>query len=229
MKEEKKLRPPYATSGPADETINLLRRVTPKKIDSKFVVDNNLSTASNAFRILDLLRWLGISDEEGNLNDEAVQKLKLVGEERDKFLADLIRKAYKDIFDRVDLKSARKEDIINFFLSNYGLGSAPAKYAAALFLHFCEKYGIPMSDELKKKTHLLSLTQKEKTIKRVKIPRAKVLDEQTPEAKEGAVIISVKGKISTNLEAKTKTELDNILKIQLPKIFDALKMFLPEE
>lgn len=230
MEEEKKLRPPYASSGQADQTIELLRRITPKKIDSKFVVDNKIATATNAFRIVDFVKWLGICDYEGNVNTEIINKLKLVGEERNKYLAELIKSSYSDIFKNVDLNIAKKDDIINFFISNYRFSYAPAKSAAALFLHLCEKYGIDISEDLKKKTHLSTLKQGER---KRRINKSEKVEKQLgikEEIHRGDVaIINVRGKISANLEAKTQEQLEDILKNQLPKIFEALKLFLPKE
>ncbi len=233
IEEEKELRPPYASSGQVDQTIDLLRRTTPKKIDSQFVIDNKIATATNAFRIVEFLKWLGICNQDGTINEEVIKKLKFVGEEGDKYLMELIKKSYSTLFKRVDLTVARKDDIINFFISNYGFGYSLAKPAANLFLHLCEKYGTtPLSEELRKKTHLSTLKHGEVKRKIAQLGKSEVRESKKirEESYKGDVaVITVRGKISANLEARTKEQLKDILENQLPKIFDALNLFLPDE
>ncbi len=38
---EKKLRPSYASSGQAEEALNIFRRLNPREIDHNFVISNN--------------------------------------------------------------------------------------------------------------------------------------------------------------------------------------------
>ncbi|MFH1431380.1 MAG: hypothetical protein ABIG37_02840, partial [Nanoarchaeota archaeon] len=80
--QETKLKLPYASSGQVDLALDIFRRISPKKINSKFVVDNNLTTATNAFKIIDFLKWLGIINNLGDVNEEVARKLKLIGDER---------------------------------------------------------------------------------------------------------------------------------------------------
>jgi len=222
MPNEMKLRPPYAGPLQADGLIDLLRRISPKKIDAKFIVDNNLATSSNAFRVLDLVKWFGISNLNGEINEEIVSKLKLVGKERDSFIQELIKNSYKDLFESVDVKEAKKEDVINYFISQ-GLGSAPSKAASSLFSHLCQKYEIEISKELEKKEYQKNQKKsKERKIKKV----LKEKNNKVITAKEG---ILIKSKVSMVLDPKTKEEADEILKIKLPKIFEVLKLDLPSQ
>src|SRR3989338_1598586 len=101
MEEKTKSKPPYPSTGQADEILDIFRRVSPKKIDA-----------------------------ENNVKEEIASKLRLVGDERDKFIAELIKSAYKEILDGVNLQQARREDLINFFIHNYNYGVAPAKSAS---------------------------------------------------------------------------------------------------
>jgi len=162
MEQEKQLRPPYATSGVADKVLDLFVRMSPKKIDIKFIVENNIATPSNAFRAIDLLRWLGIIDKTGNVKEDLAKKLRLVGDEKNQFLADLIKSSYRELIERVDLSKAKKDDVINFFVHNYNTGNSQAIYSAALFLHLCHKFKIPVSDDLKKKTHTSGVETKKR-------------------------------------------------------------------
>ena len=88
--DKKQLRPPYASSGQADAILDLFKRISPKKIDSKFVTENSIATSTNAFTVADTVKWLGITDEDGNVIENTASKIKLVGQERDKFINNLI-------------------------------------------------------------------------------------------------------------------------------------------
>jgi len=139
-------------------------------------------------------------------------------------LIDLIKKAYSDLFEGIDLTIARKEDIINFFISHYKLNNGIAKSAAALFLHLCEKYGIEISDELKKKTHLSSLTQgsrkkekKQKEEKRIIIETPAVRDDN-----EISIIVKAKG-VNYPFYAKNKEEFEDIVKRKLPLAIEGVR------
>mgnify|MGYP001559938307 FL=1 len=131
----------------------MFRRIVPKKIDTKFIVENNIATQNNAFTATDLVKWLGITDNDGNVKEEVMSKLRLVGEEREKYIRGLVESSYKDLFSKVHVSEAKKDDVVNYFVHNHKFGTAQAKYAAALFLHLCHKYNIVVSEELKKKTH----------------------------------------------------------------------------
>ena len=99
---EKNIKPSYATTGKAEEILELFSRMTPTKVDSKFIVDHGISTPSNAFRILDLLKWLKIVDYGGQVDQEIAKSLRLTGPDKNKVVAELIKNAYKEIFEKRD-------------------------------------------------------------------------------------------------------------------------------
>ncbi len=239
--EKTELRPPYASSGQADQMIDLLRRTTPKKIDTKFIVDSKIATPTNAFRIMDLVKWLGVCNVDGTINNEIVGKLKFVGEERKKHLIEMIKKSYDKLFESVDISIAQKEDIMNFFVSNYGYGFHLAKPATNLFLHLCEKYGISLSEELRKKTHLSTL--REGVTKRKSTQTKKIENKQLPDymsykkrelnhydikISEGAFRISIKGNgLDKSLIANDEKELDEAYE-KFKDFINAAKLLFPE-
>lgn len=153
MADANDLRPSYTTSGQADKLLDLFRRVTPQKIDAKFLVDNGVTTAANASVVIRLAEWLGLVNKDGSVITEKVSKLKLVGDARNTYIVDLIKTSYKDLFDRVDMNTATRDDVSNYFVHNYAFGTAAAQQAALLFLHLCQTYGVPISEELKKKVY----------------------------------------------------------------------------
>ena len=151
MSEERKLKPPYASPGHADKLFDLFRRQTPVKIDSKFVVDNDITSMPNAATVVKLAEWLGLINENGDVVTDKIIKLKLVGDERNQYISELIRDSYSDLFARVHIENANKNDIINYFISYFQFGNTQAEYAASLFLHLCNTYGISLPNELKRK------------------------------------------------------------------------------
>ena len=225
------LRPSYAGSGAADAILDLFRRQTPKKIDSKFVSDNRIATSSNAFRTVDLVKWLGITDREGNVDEGIAGKLRLIGEERDKFVCELVKKSYKVIFDRFDLLEATKEDIINFFITEYKYGSVQALHAARLFIHLCQKYGIAIADKLKKQTYDPN-KKREPREKKIIVKKTTKTNSQEDNfsLEEGEIIIKITGNgLNRTYSAKNSEELQNIYEIDLKKAIDAAKILFPDK
>lgn len=228
MTEEKKLRPPYASPGQVRMLFDLLSRISPKKIDSDFVVNNKITTSPNAFKVIDAAKWLGITDKDNVVKRDVLNSLKLVGEGRKKFVKELIQNAYKELLEEVDISIAKKEDIINFFVRNNNFGGSQARIAAALFLSLGHEYGIEFSDELKKKSYVgVGKRERKIKVKRIKTRRE---DSQIDYNDDDRwVVIKIFGKVSATLKAKSQEELDDVYNNQLPKIIPALKLGLPKK
>ena len=228
-------RPPYPSTGQADAILDIFRRVSPKRIDAKFVAENKIATAPNASSVVNFLKYLGIIDSENNVKDEVASKLRLVGDERDKYIADLIKQAYKDIFEVVNLQHAKREDLINFFIHNYNYGIAPAKTASLLLLHLCDRYGIPISDELKKKTHIGSVVTN-RTEKKI-IQSKKKNEQSSPmkfneseSPKEGIIVLSIRGNgLNKQVEAKNADELQKLYDGKFKSFIEAGKHLFEDE
>lgn len=233
MKEEKKIRPPYTSTGHAEEILDLFRRITPKKIDSKFIVENNIATAPNASTVFNFARWMGIVNDEGDVDSDVASKLRLVGDERDIFIKELIEKAYKDILEGINLNEARRDDVTNFFIHNYKFGPTPAKSAAILFLHLSQRYGIPISDELKKKTHIGG-TPKIRKEKKLLEKKQKFLNQDDLKIlppKEGVFVLSIRGNgLNKEVLAHNKEELQKVYEGKFKSFIEAAKhLFLEED
>jgi len=233
MKQEEnksKLRVPYASPGQADKALDIFRRISPKKINSKFVVDNNITTASNAFKIIDLLKWFEIIDDDGNVNEEIARKLKLVGDERERFIVELIKTSYNEIFENANPTNATKDDIVNYIVHNYGFGQAQAKYATGLFLHLCQKYNIEMAEDLKKKVYKRTAKNIERTKKlNSKSKETNIKQENLTYSGQGAIISIRAPGMSFDLPINDKEELQEIIDKKLKVIYEAVKALLPEK
>ncbi len=240
MTENTELKPPYVSPGPADKFFDLLRRTTPVKIDSKFVSDNGITTPPNAATIVKLAQWFGIINEAGEVNSSKVRMFKLSGEERDKQIADTIREAYKDLFERVDLENATKNDVFNYFVNTHQYGYRQAEIAALLFLHLCQSYDIPMAEALKRKVHVRESKKSPLSrTKEIKIPKKESNREkptdivtENPTSREGAgVEISIKcfgieASPHTTIIARNKEELEAKLKTEFSAFMEYVKILL---
>lgn len=232
-KSEAQRNPPAASPGHADKLFDLFRRITPQKVDNRFVADNNITTLPNAGQVVKLAEWLGLIDQNGNVVQAKTNKLKLIGEERNKYIAELIKEAYKDVFEKVDVQSATKNDIINYFIHNYNYGSKKAEFAGALFLHLCQNYGIILGDALKKKV-IPNLEKRPLAVRTTKLAittnRSKD-DEIEPEKKGSGIEILVRGfGLETNQQnsmiARTPSELDELLKSEFEALMAYSKLLL---
>jgi hypothetical protein len=212
----KKLKPPYPSPGHADKLFDLFRRITPQKIDTKFVADNGITTRPNASNVVKLAEWLGIVDQNGIVIPAKINKLKLAGEERNKYIVEMIKTSYKDLFEHVDLQSATRDDVINYFIHNHDFGSRQAEYAAILFLHLCQVYGIPMADKLKRKVY----APREKSQTMNKAVRGAPAPTQEPSKQNNTMTMIVEGKRHDfDLQSQMDKALFNTLSQQLLKIW----------
>ena len=129
-----------------------------------------------------------------------------------------------------------KHDIMNFFITTYNYGNQQARHASRLFLYLCQKYDIPISEELKKTSSSKNTSQNKKVLKKKSIKqqpkKPEVSEENLEIPKEGVrIFIRAKG-LSINLPkdkpATTENEL-NVIGKQFQSIIEAAKGFLPKE
>jgi hypothetical protein len=89
-----------------------------------------------------MLRWLGVIDEDsestGVWND-----LRVDGK-REATLERLVRESYKDIFDSVDVATAKDRDLRGAFVDQYSIGD-PTRHISC-FLALCQRAGIQTAE-----------------------------------------------------------------------------------
>lgn len=211
MAEQNELKVSYATTGMADKFLDLFRRVTPQKIDAKYIVDNGITTAANASTVITFGKWLGLIDKDGNVVADKVSKLRLVGDARNAYIAELVRESYKDLFDRVNLEAATRDDIANHFVNTYGLGTGAAQQAALLFIHLCQTYGIPIPEGLKKKAYTSSTQQRtpaNRSPRQSQKAEVKPQEEEQISSKRNSVLLVLEGK---RHEFKLGSSIDKVV------------------
>jgi len=131
----------------------------------------------------------------------------------------------------------KKDDVINYFVTYHKMGTKAAKYAAALVLHLCYKYGIPLAEELKKKTHTgTGKPRKKKEITKEKpTKRGEGLNNfqnniYEEEPIEGKVILKIIGNgLNRGLSASNKEELEDLYKVKFKSLVDAAKLLFLDE
>jgi hypothetical protein len=234
MKKEKMMKPPYTSTGQAEEVLNIFRRISPKKIDSRFIIENNITTAPNASAVVNFAKWMEIINLDGDVNQEISNKLRLVGKDRNEFIKELIETAYEEVLEGINLTEASRDDVTNFFIHNYGFGLSQAKSAAILFLHLCQRYGIQISDELKKKTHIGGGSGKRKKVTKKDNNHIKKQDNKEinleEEINDGEFILSLKGNgLNKSIRVSTKEELESAYEKKFKDFVSAAKFLFPEE
>ena len=236
------MKPPYASSGHADKLFDLFRRQTPMKIDSKFVVDNKITSMPNAATVVKLAQWLGLIKENGEVLTDKVIKLKLVGEERNQYISELIRDSYRDLFEKIHMENATKNDIINYFVTYFSFGNTQAEYAASLFIHLCNTYGIQLTDELKRKSSSRDKITKVVSSKRNKVANINNKNDATvqnalnsDELRVGKGIeirinsFGIEAKPQATIVARTPQELTTKLETEFKAFMEYAKILLMEE
>lgn len=137
MPEKKK--PPY-TSGPDITTLfsGIKTQKPPKKVDSEWVRTQNLAAKQHE-AIPSLLKWLGIIGDEGAAVASVWDPVRLPQSQAEA-LEPLVRTAYADVFDQLEVEQADAEQLGAAFVIAYGMGD-PARYVRC-FLVLCELAGI---------------------------------------------------------------------------------------
>jgi hypothetical protein len=136
---------PYVSSVALQKLFQRVKnRNMPQFIDEGLLQDFGIPRG-NVYALLSALKFLNLVDDSGRLTENfpLVQK---TGEEFQRNLAELVRKAYAPAFARLDLLQDTREQIRNFFARNYS--SSQADKATSLFLFLCQEAGIPLGEHL---------------------------------------------------------------------------------
>jgi len=140
------IKPPYRRPSWYDDFFDLIKQRTIDDFSLAFI-RLNIAAGSEAYKFRAGLRFLGLIDEEGHPTNK-LPKLRLTGEDFKKNLAKIIREAYSDLFRTIVVENAKPESITNFMIERYGYSRPLAEEATSLFVYFCSKAGIPVSNQL---------------------------------------------------------------------------------
>ncbi len=137
----RKPRPPYTSVGDLNTFFSKIANLgDPGTIDNKWVESYKLSTAQPR-AIVTLLQWLGVIDEQHK--STGVWNELRVPATRPNKLAELVKSSYKEIFDRINVAQAEREDLKGTFIQAYDSGN-PTR-PVACFVALCEHAGISIA------------------------------------------------------------------------------------
>lgn len=127
--------PPYGPTRGMLESLQLLRRSTPPRIDSDFLRVSRIAPG-NEYKVVGALRYLGLIDDEGRPT-ESSRVLKTKGATHTLHLQEIVQNAYPGIFQGQRLKEITREGIYNYFVTEGGLGAEMANKATRFLTKLC--------------------------------------------------------------------------------------------
>jgi hypothetical protein len=142
----KRVPPPYGPTGGMLAGIELMHRLSPAKVDARLLKTNSVAPG-NEYKVVGALRYLGIIDEDGTPTTKS-RLLKTRGPSYVLALQDIVKTAYRDILDQLDIKRASRDQIHNCFITELGLGIEMATKASRFFISLCQQADIPMNPDL---------------------------------------------------------------------------------
>jgi hypothetical protein len=127
--------PPYGPTRGTLQSLQLLRRTTPPRIDSDFLRVNKIAPG-NEYKVVGALRFLGLIDDEGRPTDSS-RLLKTKGPTYTLALQDIVKNAYSGVFHKLKLKDITRDGIYNYFVTEGGLGAEMATKATRFLIRLC--------------------------------------------------------------------------------------------
>jgi len=127
--------PPYGPTRGTLQSLQLLRRTTPSRIDSDFLRVNKLAPG-NEYKVVGALRFLGLIDDDGRPTDSS-RLLKTKGATYTLALQDIVRNAYSGVFHGLKPKEITRDGIYNYFVTEGGLGAEMATKATRFLIRLC--------------------------------------------------------------------------------------------
>ena len=141
------LKPPYRRPVWYETFFNLIQQRSIAKFPLDFIKLNIIPVQSEAYKVQNGLRFLNLIDKNGNPTPE-LDKLRVTGDAFAQNLSDVIHKSYSDLFSTIVVDRAKPESLVNYMMQRYGYSKPLAEEATALFVYFCSKAKIQVSQEL---------------------------------------------------------------------------------
>ena len=132
---DKSLLPPYGPTAGTVQALQLLRKITPPKIDGDFLRTNKIAPG-NEYKVVGALRYLELIDEAGRPTEKS-RLLKTMGSTFTSALQEIVRNAYQGLFHFLKVEKATQTDIYNYFVTEAGLGAEMATKASRFFISLC--------------------------------------------------------------------------------------------
>jgi hypothetical protein len=159
-------------------------------------------------------------DNEGNTT-QLLEKLRVSGGDFSKNLSEIIHSAYSNIFENIVLESAEPERIVNYMIEKYGYSQPLAEGATELFVYFCGKSNIAISQSLQdfgKKAGKPTEGKKSSKPEKVREKRSTSRNEPIEESQDSAVA-SLKSE-EFSVTVKKDVAAINLAKLQINSFLD---------
>ncbi|MCL0060967.1 DUF5343 domain-containing protein [Dehalococcoidia bacterium] len=115
---------------------NLCARVPHPKVDGNLLRRNQIAPG-NEYKVVGALKFLGIIDDEGRPTEKS-RLLKTKGPSFTSALRNIIRSAYKNLFQRLNGGAYTAEDIYNYFITDEDLTPEMATKTTRFFIQLCQ-------------------------------------------------------------------------------------------
>ncbi len=136
---------PYVSAATLSNFFDHVRWVsTPKKVDQGLLLDYGLPKG-NIGALLSALKFFGLVQDDGTPTP-AFKMIQTGGDEFRTNLEEIVRRAYADVFSRLDPSRDGREKLRNYFARNYS--PAISNKATIVFLDLCKEAGIPIAEEV---------------------------------------------------------------------------------
>ncbi len=126
---------PYGPTRGMLQALQLMRKTTPPKIDGNFLRLNKIAPG-NEYKVVGALKFLGIIDDDGRPTEKS-RILKTKGATFTSALQNIIRTAYKNLFQHLNGGSHTREDIYNYFITQEDLSPEMATKTTRFFIQLC--------------------------------------------------------------------------------------------
>ena len=142
----KSVPPPYGPTEGMLQGIELMHRLSPTKVDAKLLKNNGVAP-NNEYKVVGALKYLNIIDEDGRPTEKS-RLLKTRGPSYLLALQDIVKTAYRDLFDQLDMRNATKDQIHNYFVTDLGMGIEMAAKASRFFISLCQQADLSINPDL---------------------------------------------------------------------------------
>jgi hypothetical protein len=113
-----------------------MRKSTPPKVDGNFLRLYKIAPG-NEYKVVGALKFLGIIDDEERPTEKS-RLLKTKGPAFTSALRDIIRSAYKSLFQHLNRGAYTAEDIYNYFITEENLTPEMATKTTRFFIQLCQ-------------------------------------------------------------------------------------------
>lgn len=122
--------------------VELMRRSTPPVVDEGILKQQGVAPG-NEYKVVGALRFLGLIDQDGRPTEKA-RLMKTKGPAFTLNLQQIVKEAYSELFERVDIRHSSRDDVHNFFVTEAGLGAEMATKATRFLAELCALAELPL-------------------------------------------------------------------------------------